>query len=174
MNPKVLGDTLCVRTFPFLFFPKSDFRDEAGTALHGICVVAFAIRPREVKCHHNCCDFPRSNLPLLSQRVGAGLRRFGCHFFPFFAFFFCFFLFYPPPFRPAQLSPRHSVGRRGKVTTRRPFLALYRSLKGNNGGKVRRKIGRISRKAEDKVPQNAGLAELCSGGGGGGVIGRVP
>lgn len=43
--------------FSVSFISKSDFREEDGTALYGICVVAFADRPREVECHHNCCDF---------------------------------------------------------------------------------------------------------------------
>lgn len=97
---------------------------------------------------------------------GVGLRGFswlwfmGCFFLPSPLSTFAAF----PP-----LSPRHSVRRHSKVTTQRPFFALYRSLKGEQLRNARRKNGRISRKAEDKVAQNVGLAELCKRG----VIVRV-
>lgn len=146
---------------------EADFRDDDGTALHDICVVAFADRRFEVECHHNCCEF-RLGAPICgySARVG------GCFFPPPRSPFFLSFFYTHPSLdlrrsssAPPPLSPRHSVGRRSKVTTRRPFLALGRSLKGNNGGMRDGKNGRISRKTGDKVAQNAGLAELCRGGG---------
>lgn len=104
-----------------------------------------------------------SNLQLLCERVGVGwgLGGLGGAAFPPSSLFY---FFHPPLSRPAPLSPRHSVGRQSKVTMRRPFLALYQSLKGNNEGMCDEKNGRISRKAEDKVPQNAGLVELCKEG----------
>lgn len=124
---------LFIYFFANLSLGEADFRDDDGTALRDICVVAFADRRLEVECHHNCCEFRLSaSICGYSARVG------GCFFPPSCSPFFLSF-FIPTPLStcaapPPPLSPRHSVGRRSKVTTRRPLLALRRSLKGNNGG----------------------------------------
>lgn len=50
---------------------EADFRDEDGMALRDICVVAYADRPCEVECHHNCCEF-RLRTPICGYSAREG------------------------------------------------------------------------------------------------------